>query len=167
MTPDLIPGPGGPDRRPTLQSSYKPPKGLGYFINILSRLDDWIARENHRGADIPRFTQNQVRRIALYLERDHLFNFDRLRTDRTAGHQRSSQDWDHTSLRNGVPDKTLSRWDDRMPQMTLRASSAPGPVAGRARPTYDDQVREFKRLVLEEKREVPSSVMDQLLEGPA
>ena len=143
---------------------YKPPKGLGYFMNALAKIDSWLDREERRGSDIHRFTKVQLRRIALYLERNYLFNFDALRTDRGRSRRKAQLLAARKALERGMSNRPFE-----VPQMTLhaggplQASTAPAPAQGRARPTYDDQVREFKRIVKEQKKEIPGSVIDDML----
>ena len=157
---------------PAQLNTYKPPKGIGYFLNILSKLNDWIERENKRGSDIPRFTKVQLRKMALYLERNHLFNFDALRADGGRARRRAeAAERARAALERGLSNvPARPRYTDDLPQMalanrdgTLAAGSAPAPVQGRPRPSWDDQVREFKRMVKEENKGVPSSVLDQFL----
>jgi len=168
--------------RPVNNPDYRSPKGIGYFLNILSRLDEWIVHENRRGMDIPRFTKNQVRRIALFLERNYLFNFDMLRTDggrarreREIRKARRAQERAAAkkALEHGASNRPpmRERWGTDVPQMALanrqapfEASTGPAPVQGRPRPCWDDQVREFKRIVKEEKQDLPASVIDQMLD---
>lgn len=50
-------------------------KMLGYFTNLLAKLNRYIERENKAGNDIPRFTKGQIRLIVRYLERKEAFRF--------------------------------------------------------------------------------------------
>lgn len=121
---------------------YRPARGLGYFINLLGKMNRWIDRENKQGMDIPRFTRVQLRRIALYLENHHLFNFN--------------------ALRRGSGRDLPVGGDDRGSASALEAGSGPAPLRV-GRPTWDDQVREFKRIVLEENRKFPPDIVEELL----
>jgi hypothetical protein len=156
--------------RPVTNPSYRPPKGLGYFLNVLARLDDWISRESHRDSSVHRFTKNQLRRIALYLEKNHMFNFDALRSDKGRSRrmdERARKAKFRQAMERGMAN--TGRWTDAVPQTslharsTLQAGTAPAPVQGRPRPSWDDQVREFKRIVMEEKKDLPTSVIDDFL----
>jgi hypothetical protein len=124
------------------ESGYTPPKGIGYFMNILGKLNAWIERENKRGSDIPRFTKVQIRRIALFMERHHLFNFNALRKVRAIGKRPAGTG---------------------MGQGPMEPATGPAPVQG-VRPTWNDQVREFKRIIKEQNRKLPSSVLDDLIQ---
>ncbi len=149
--------------------SYKPPKGLGYFMNVLSKVDSWLDREERRGSDLHRFTKVQLRRIALYLEKNYLFNFDALRSDGGRSRRRAQMLQARKALERGLSNRPPSRWSSDVPQMALcaqgplQAGTAPAPAQGRSRPSYDDQVREFKRIVKEQKKEIPASVLDEFL----
>jgi|GEM_PF-2140336 len=143
--------------------AYQPPKGLGYFMNVLAKLDSWLDREERRGSDFHKFTKVQMRRIALYLEKNYLFNFDALRSDGGRSRRRAQRLEVQRALERGISNRPM------VPQMSLhahgplQAGTAPAPAQGRPRPSYDDQVREFKRIVKEQKKEIPGSVIDDLL----
>ena len=49
---------------------------MGYFTNILDKLNRYIERENKAGKDIPRFTKGQIRLIVKRLEREESFKFE-------------------------------------------------------------------------------------------
>jgi hypothetical protein len=152
--------------RPVANPLYRPPKGLGYFLNVLARLDEWMARESRRDTDIHRFTKHQIRRIALYLERNYMFNFDVFRKDGGKARRRAEK---RLRAREAMERGMTNRWTDAVPEASLsargalQASTGPAPVQGRPRPNYDDQVREFKRIVREEKKDLPTSIMDEFL----
>jgi hypothetical protein len=143
--------------------AYKPPKGLGYFMNVLAKLDTWLDREERRGSDFHRFTKVQLRRIALYLERNYLFNFDALRADHGEARRRAERLRVQHALERGLSNVSTGRWNSEVPQMALQARSSVAPVTSRVRPSYEDQVREFKRIVKDEKKEIPQSVLDEFL----
>jgi hypothetical protein len=143
--------------------SYKPPKGLGYFMNVLAKVDGWLDREERRGSDLHRFTKVQLRRIALYLERNYLFNFDALRSDGGRSRRKAQRLEARMALERGLSNSPSNRWNNAVPQMSLQAGSSVAPVTSRPRPSYDDQVREFKRIVKEQKQEIPASVLDEFL----
>jgi len=50
-------------------------KMMGYFTNMLAKLNRYIEREQKRGSDIPRFTKGQIRLIVRGLERRDIFRF--------------------------------------------------------------------------------------------
>jgi hypothetical protein len=50
-------------------------KAIGYFTNVIAKLNDYVERENKTGSDVPRFTKAQVRLIVRYLERKEIFQF--------------------------------------------------------------------------------------------
>jgi len=50
-------------------------KAIGYFTNVIAKLNDYVERENKTGSDVPRFTKAQIRLIVRYLERKEIFQF--------------------------------------------------------------------------------------------
>lgn len=138
---------------------YSPPKGIGFFMNLLSKINKWIERQNKKGGDIPRFTKVQIRKIALYLENHYMFNFNALRKGKGRHGPRGlvkgmTAEASTASARYGPGARELG---------VLEPDTGPAPLRGRANPTWDDQLREFKRIVKEENKKIPVDVLDELL----
>jgi hypothetical protein len=137
--------------RGMLKSFYNPPKPVGYFMNTLAKLNNYIERENKRGADIPRFTKTQIRKIALFLEDHELFNFDALRKKpRPAPKVKADPVAIYTRYAkiNGtleVPAKPVGKFEHKR------------------KPTWEAQKKAFKKIVKEHNNRLPVSVLDELL----
>jgi len=52
------------------------PRSIGYFLNLMGRLNRYIERENKKGRDIPRFTKAQIRMIFRFLARNSAFSIE-------------------------------------------------------------------------------------------